>query len=159
MPKKPPGPLQTAVSARLTVVQEELGKSDAAMGTMLGCGRTTWGNWVHQENMPEENAVIRLCDKTGLTMEWLYRGITTTMPVHLLVRLELRLAGINPDTATPEQREKVLARAVGLNPAQIIPLPPPGPKRPPPVGGDVAENSDDDCPKVVGIPRRTRKAG
>jgi len=114
MPKKPPGPLQIAVSARLTVVQEELDKNDAAMGKLLGCGRTTWGNWIHQENMPEEEAMIRLCELTGLSMEWIYRGIAATMPVRLFIRLELRLSGIDPDTATPEQVAPVAARAGAL---------------------------------------------
>jgi hypothetical protein len=114
MPKKPPGPLQIAVSARLAAVQEELNKSDAAMGKMLGCGRTTWGNWIHQQNMPEEGAMIRLCEMMGLSMEWIYRGIAATMPVRLFIRLELRLVGIDPDIATPEQVAPVAARAAAL---------------------------------------------
>lgn len=114
MPKKPPSELQIAVSARLNAIQKELGKNDTQMAKLVGVGRTTWGNWVNAENMPEEAAVIRLCDATGMNLEWLYRGNGQIMPASLLIRLELRLAGLDPDKATPAQKEPVAARVAAL---------------------------------------------
>lgn len=110
MPKKPPGPLQIAISSRLKAIQEELGKTDSEMAKIVGKGRTTWANWINKENMPEEQAMIDLCKSAKIRMDWLYRGDGDSMPVRLFIRLELRLLGVDPDTATPEQVAPVAAK-------------------------------------------------
>ncbi len=110
MPKKPPSQLQIDISARLRAVQAELGKTDEQMAQMAKRGRTTWTNWVNQENMPVEQAMVDLCGAASISMDWLYRGVAASMPSRLVIRLELRLAGIDPDKATPEQVAPVVAR-------------------------------------------------
>lgn len=115
MPKKPPGPLQLAVSARLKAIQEELGRTDAKMAKIAGTHRTTWANWVNRENMPEEEALIRLCEFTGASLEWLYRGRGDYMTTRLIIRLELRLLGIDPDTASPEEKASVAAKVAAAS--------------------------------------------
>jgi transcriptional regulator with XRE-family HTH domain len=114
MRKKPPGTLQTIISARLKAVQDELGKTDGEMAKMVGAGRTAWSNWIKRQNMPEEEAMIRLCDKAQISLEWLYRGKSDMMPVKLFIRLELRLNNVDPNQATPEQVAPVAARVAAL---------------------------------------------
>lgn len=109
-PKKPPSELQMRLSMRLKAIQQELGRSDAEMGKLVGVSRTRWGNWVNQENMPAEEAMVALCDLAQVSMEWLYRGFADRVPTKLLIRLEARMAGIDPDTASPEQLAPVVAR-------------------------------------------------
>lgn len=116
-PKKPPSGLQIAVAARLQAVQDELKRDDTRMGKLIGVGRTTWGNWVKQENMPEEEAMIRLCEKANVKYEWLYLGEGERMPLGLLIRLEMRIAGIDPDKATSDERAIIAARVAARSAA------------------------------------------
>lgn len=71
---KPPTELELAVSHRLRAIQAELNKTDDAMAKMLSIGRSRWANWINAENLPNEEAMILLCDKAKVTMDWLYRG-------------------------------------------------------------------------------------
>lgn len=110
MPKKPPSQLQLDITRRLRAVQAELGRTDAQMAKMARRGRTTWTNWVNSENMPVEQAMVDLCEGASISMDWLYRGVGGAMPSRLIIRLELRMAGLDPDKATPEQVAPVAAR-------------------------------------------------
>lgn len=96
--KKPPSELQTAVSKRLRAVQAELGMTDQAMADYVGgVGRTRWGNWINENNLPAEDAMILLCDLEKLTMDWIYRGIINGLPTSRAIRLEARMQGMDPD--------------------------------------------------------------
>lgn len=99
-PKKPPSPLQLEIATRLRAVQAEMRCSDQAMADLLHVGRTTWTNWTNAENMPEEQAMIRLCEKAYVTMEWLYRGKPEGLTLANAIRLTARVSGQEPDTAT-----------------------------------------------------------
>jgi hypothetical protein len=109
MPKKPPSELQINLSNRLRAVQDEPGLNDTEMGEMIGIGRTRWGNWTRYENKPSEEGVIQLCEKTGVGMEWLYRGRAGDMPMRLFIRLEMRLKGIDPDKSSKPEKALVVA--------------------------------------------------
>lgn len=108
--KKPPSPLQIILTQRLKAVQAELGATQEEMADRVGCTRSAWSNWLSKGNMPEETAMVRLCGKTGIRMDWLYRGDGDCMPAKLLIRLELRIAGIDPDKASPEEVAPVAAQ-------------------------------------------------
>lgn len=110
MAKKPPSDLQKAVTARLRAVQAELGKSDSQMARMVGVGRSRWSQWVGTSNMPAEEAMLTLCDKAGITLDWLYRGKVDLIPTRLAIRLELRAANIDPDLATEKERAAIVER-------------------------------------------------
>lgn len=110
MPKKPPDQLQRDLTTRLRAVQAELGETDEQMAQRAKRGRTTWTNWVNLENKPNEQAMVDLCRATSITMDWLYRGVADAMPAKLVIRLELRIAGHDPDKATPEQVAPIAAR-------------------------------------------------
>lgn len=110
MPKKPPSQLQIDITARLRAVQAEMGKTDEQMARMAKRGRTTWTNWVNRENMPVEQAMVDLCEAASISMDWLYRGVAGAMPTRLVIRLELRMAGLDPDSASPEQVAEIASR-------------------------------------------------
>lgn len=99
-PKKPPSALQIDLACRLRAIQAEMGNSDQAMADLVGAGRTTWTNWTNAENMPEEEAMVRLCDEAKVTMEWLYRGIPDGLHLGHAIRLVARTKGLDPDSAT-----------------------------------------------------------
>jgi transcriptional regulator with XRE-family HTH domain len=108
------------VGQRLNAVREELGRSINGMSKLLGISRDVWSNWVKGRNWPDEEAMLFLCEKYGLTMDWIYRGqITSGVPLELALRLEARLDGKDPDKeaaallAHPRGRAGSLASAAG----------------------------------------------
>jgi transcriptional regulator with XRE-family HTH domain len=113
MTKKPITPFQAALIARLRAVQKEMGKSDSQMAQIVGdVGRTVWGQWVTGGNMPSEEAMVRLCDEAKITLDWLYRGKLRNIDPGLSIRLEMRVAGLDPDDATDAERSRVMERVL-----------------------------------------------
>ncbi len=91
-----------AVAYRLRAIQAELGLSNEEMSTYVGgSSGAVWGNWVNELNMPEEAAMVRLCD-WGVTLDWIYRGNIEGIKIGKAIRLIARLKGIDPDQATAE---------------------------------------------------------
>lgn len=97
--RKPTSDLPRQLACRLRAIQAELGQTNGQMAAMVGVGITTWSNWLNAENRPDEEAMIRLCDQAGVTMEWLYRGRTDGMNVGHAIRLTARTKGIDPNAA------------------------------------------------------------
>jgi transcriptional regulator with XRE-family HTH domain len=96
MPKISKSPVVSdAVAARLRAVQAELGYSTAQMASLLGVGRTRWANWIAGTHRPEVEAMLRLCDYTKITFDWLYRGRPEAVPTSLYVRLQARMTGLD----------------------------------------------------------------
>ena len=100
MSKKPASPLQIAVSARLRVVQTELGLTDENMAALVGVSASRWKNWINQQNFPDEEAMVRLCLLAHITMDWIYRGDVASLPLAKAIRLTARARGLNPDETT-----------------------------------------------------------
>lgn len=100
MVRKPASQLQKDVSARLRAVQAEFGKTDEAMGMMVGVSRSVWKNWTNEENFPDEQAMVALCDLAHITLDWIYRGKLESVPLQVAIRLTARLKGMNPNEAT-----------------------------------------------------------
>ena len=68
------GELAQGIAARLRALQAELHLSDREMATRLNVSRGVWSGWVNARNLPSERAMILLCDRTGVDMDWIYRG-------------------------------------------------------------------------------------
>ena len=45
------------------------------------------GNWLNGYNLPRVPEASLLCEKTGITLDWLYRGHVGGMDVKLGIRL------------------------------------------------------------------------
>lgn len=104
--------LKARVLPRLRAVQTELGLHGADMAEYVHATRNAYSNWV-SEKRPEKPALesmVILCDKFGVTLDWLYRGRADSMPTRLAIRLEARLMGLDPDAATPGEMAPVLER-------------------------------------------------
>lgn len=90
--------LEIAIARRLKAIREELGLDVPAMAKALEVGRTRYLNWERAENLPNEQVMMRLCDHTGITMDYLYRGILDAVPMRLAIRVAAREQGLDPDT-------------------------------------------------------------
>ena len=98
--KKPPTDLELAIASRLRAIQAEMEATDERMGELVGCGRSSWANWINAGNMPSEESMMRLCEVAHVTMDWLYREtLKAAIPLSLAIRLTARLRGLDPSLA------------------------------------------------------------
>ena len=44
-------------------------------------------NWLSGANLPRVPEMIRLCERTGITLDWIYRGAIHTMDAKLAISL------------------------------------------------------------------------
>jgi hypothetical protein len=88
--------LRDEVAIRLRALQAIAGATDQQMGNYVGMSRTAWSNAVglktKKPNKPPEEAMVRLCKKSKLTMEWIYRGSYDNVPYALAIALQEALA-------------------------------------------------------------------
>jgi transcriptional regulator with XRE-family HTH domain len=79
--------LEAIVAARLRAIMQELGLRYDELGDMCGVTRSVISNWVNCYNLPEVREATALCEKTGITLDWLYRGHLGGMDPKLAARL------------------------------------------------------------------------
>lgn len=84
-----PADILAAVGRRLYAARMELDPNRTRFSASFGILHTLWHKWEKGENYPDPYTMTRLCERYGLTMEYLYRGILRNMPNE---ELKLRLA-------------------------------------------------------------------
>lgn len=65
------------VGRRLRATIEALGVTPAAVAKAFDVSPSKLGNWLRGDNYPSEWFVKRFCDRYGVTMDWLYRGMVS----------------------------------------------------------------------------------
>ena len=85
------------VARRLALIRAELGLSQDAMAEYLGIGRSRWLNWERAQHFPSPVIMKRLCEFTGLTFDYIFRGVHAGVQPALSVRLAIRERGGDPD--------------------------------------------------------------
>lgn len=87
--------LRVKVASRLRAIMAEFGYHTYIMfGEACGVDPGSINNWVNPRNkgsLPRVPTMITLCEKTGLTLDWIYRGQSIGMDGRLAVRLEDRI--------------------------------------------------------------------
>lgn len=84
------------VGNRLVLTREALGKTQAEMCRIMGIPPNRWNNAETGDNYPSLADLVRFCQVTGATTDWIQRGIRSGLPASLLealARLENGLAG------------------------------------------------------------------
>lgn len=80
------------IPLRLKAVMLEFNiRSNGELGKMLGAGETTVKNWMAANpafGRPKWRMMCLLCDETGLTLDWFYRGKTEGIEPDLVARLD-----------------------------------------------------------------------
>jgi hypothetical protein len=84
------------VGKRVTAVMDEFHiEGNKAMGDICGTTHGAVNNWRNGYNLPRVPEMSRLCEQTGITLDWLYRGLR---------RLDGPEAGV---TSEPTHTERV----------------------------------------------------
>jgi DNA-binding XRE family transcriptional regulator len=101
------------IAKRLQAIREELHLDQNGMAKWLDVGRTRYVNWEKAENKPAEETMVALCDRTGVTLDYIYRGRLDAVPTGLAIRLTAREIGMDPDAPdfVPDEALAVVAKA------------------------------------------------
>lgn len=85
--------LEPAVASRLRAVMAEFQiVGNRALGEICGATNSAVNNWLCGYNLPRVPEMMRLCEQTGVTLDWLYRGSMGVMDATRSIRLAKRLA-------------------------------------------------------------------
>ena len=89
--------LEQNVAVRLRAVMSAFGiQSNPRMGEICGTTGSAVNNWLLGYNLPRVPEMIRLCDQTGLTLDWIYRGSMASMDAKLGLHLAQLIEGKSP---------------------------------------------------------------
>lgn len=106
--------LAPIVGRRLKAVMGEYRLNTVgALAEVCEAQRGATSNWLNGYNLPPVWRIVPLCDKTELTMDWVYRGVGRGMPLELVERLDRRVKAIEREQtpATPAVVRRPKARA------------------------------------------------
>jgi transcriptional regulator with XRE-family HTH domain len=69
-----------AIIQRITVTRRAYGWSQSELSRRLGITPQAWGHYEHcRSNIPYEIA-SKICDLTGVSLDWIYRGVEILLP-------------------------------------------------------------------------------
>lgn len=93
MPKKPIDPESVEqVARRLRALKKSVyDGSDAAFARSLGMSPQAWSNYVQPIARISPNAAYKLTAATGVTFDFIYRGIISGVPFDLAQKLQAAL--------------------------------------------------------------------
>ena len=96
------------LGVRLRWAREAENKTQADMCRLLDdMDPSTWNRWEHGSRYPDPVVMVRLCERFGLTMDYLYRGKLAGVREDMA----LRLAARHPELV--EDQLPAVARRVG----------------------------------------------
>lgn len=85
--------LESEVAARLHALMAEFGVStNKEMADLCGATNSAVNNWRLGYNLPRVPAMTRLCERKGITLDWVYRGHVGSMDPKLAIKLNRRVA-------------------------------------------------------------------
>lgn len=61
------------VAENLAAVIEAVGKGPTYVAKEIGVSTSKLGNWTRGDNYPDPYSMVRLCDRFGVSMDWIYR--------------------------------------------------------------------------------------
>lgn len=84
-----PNPAQIEqIASRLRVLEAILGMSSSAIADAAGIARNTYSQWRKGKGRPQLDQAVLLCDRFGITLDWIYLGSTSGLPYQFMVRLD-----------------------------------------------------------------------
>lgn len=92
-----------AIAARLVATRGALGLNQRQLCERVGLATNTYNQWEKAKGRPDLDGALLLCDKLGLTLDWIYRGDESRLPHELAVKLQSR------EIPKPRQGKKKLA--------------------------------------------------
>lgn len=76
------------IGSRLKATRSALDLTQEAIALAIGVERSAYKNWELGERFPDPIAMMRLCDRFGVSMDWIYRGKLDGMAHSLAIKIE-----------------------------------------------------------------------
>ena len=76
-----------SVAARLKQTREAVGRSQADWCRMVGITPQAWSNCEMGRNLISHEAALKICVATGVSLDWIYRGLRSGLPYELACKL------------------------------------------------------------------------
>ena len=70
----------SAISARLRILRESRGQNQTEFCKSVGLTKAAWNNYETGDRRLSLEAALTLCDETGVTLDWIYRGVKYGLP-------------------------------------------------------------------------------
>lgn len=87
--KSPPTGSNEAIAERLIRTREALGLSQAQWCRLTGIAPQAWNNYEQGLNRISIDQAIKVCQATGVTTDWIYRGLMSAgLPMQLQIGLQ-----------------------------------------------------------------------
>jgi transcriptional regulator with XRE-family HTH domain len=75
------------VGKNLSLLFQALGRQDAEIARSVGVSNSKLGNWKRGANYIDPYVATQLCERYGVTMDWIFRGRLYGLPTELADRL------------------------------------------------------------------------
>jgi DNA-binding XRE family transcriptional regulator len=76
-----------ATGYRLRLTREAMNLSQAAFCRLSGISQTAWNNYERGQRRISVDEAFKLASFTGVSFDWIYRGMRTTLPMQLAERI------------------------------------------------------------------------
>lgn len=73
-----------AVGKRITHVREALGQRQAEFARLVGISQQALNNYERGRQRPDIEQAMKICERTGATLDWLYFGDASGLPSRLM---------------------------------------------------------------------------
>ena len=84
--------LRQGVATRLQAIRAEFHlDSLTSFAEAVGASNSTVNQWLGAANLPRVPEMITLCERTNLTLDWIYRGAVVAVDDNLVRRLRSRI--------------------------------------------------------------------
>jgi transcriptional regulator with XRE-family HTH domain len=88
MAARPSSPTSTeAVAERLRLTREASGMKQAAFCRLVGVTPQAWNNYETGARRISLDQAIRICAVTGVTLDWIYRGLSANLPMEMASKI------------------------------------------------------------------------
>lgn len=75
------------IAKRIVALREALGHNQSAFAALVGISQPAMNNYERGLRRPDLDVAVRIHQRTGVTLDWLYMGNRSGLPAHLLALL------------------------------------------------------------------------
>lgn len=77
----------TDIARRLVALRTALGHNQSAFAALVDVSQPAMNNYEKAIRRPELDVAVKILQRTGVTLDWLYLGNRSGLPAHLLAQL------------------------------------------------------------------------
>jgi transcriptional regulator with XRE-family HTH domain len=76
-----------AIARRLRLTREALSQTQSGFCALTGISRTAWNNYERALRRISIDEALKVVRVTGVSLDWIYRGVESALPLHLVERI------------------------------------------------------------------------